>query len=163
MKPDKTKEKIKELVKKYIDSLDNNLFVAGQTYIRSSGVDWNSNDVDSLMNVVLSKNYADGAVAYEFERLLANFIKQRHVILCNSGSSANLLALTALMSKEFGDKAIKRGDEIIVVAAGFPTTVNPVVQNGLIPVFVDISLPTDRKSTRLNSSHSAKSRMPSSA
>lgn len=69
-------------------------------------------------------------------------LKQRHVTLCNSGSSANLLALSALMSKQLKGRELKKGDEVITVAAGFPTTVNPIVQNGLVPVFVDINLPT---------------------
>lgn len=142
MKPDRIKEKIKDQVRKYLESLDRQMFSAGQTYIRSSGVDWEVDDVLSLVDTVLSLNYADGAMAYEFERLLAGVVKQRFVTLCNSGSSANLLALSALTSKEFGDKALKKGDEVIVVAAGFPTTTNPVLQNGLTPVFVDISLPT---------------------
>lgn len=142
MKPETQLKKIKEQARKYLDSLDKQLFSAGQTYIRSSGVDWETDDVMSLLDTVFSFNYADGAVSHEFERLLAGIVKQRFVTLCNSGSSANLLALSALTSKEFGNRALKRGDEVVVVAAGFPTTVNPVVQNGLIPVFVDISLPT---------------------
>ena len=60
----------------------------------------------------------------------------------NSGSSANLLALTALTSPKLGDRRLKPGDEVITVAAGFPTTVNPIIQNGLVPVFVDVQIPT---------------------
>lgn len=142
MKSDKIKEKIKEQITRYLESFDRQTFAAGETYVRSSGVDWEIDDVLSLTDAVLSLNYADGLLSYEFERLLAGIVKQRFVTLCNSGSSANLLALSALTSKEFGDKALKKGDEVIVVAAGFPTTVNPVVQNGLIPVFVDTSFPT---------------------
>ena len=92
--------------------------------------------VDTLL-----ERWFGGKVTYEFERLLANYIKQRHVSMCNSGSSANLLALSALKSRELGERRLKRGDEVITVAAGFPTTVNPIVQNGLVPVFVDINLP----------------------
>lgn len=65
-----------------------------------------------------------------------------HVLTTTSGSSANLLALTALTSPKLGDRALKPGDEVITVAAGFPTTVNPTIQNGLIPVFVDVDIPT---------------------
>jgi CDP-6-deoxy-D-xylo-4-hexulose-3-dehydrase len=136
------KQEILDGVKKYIDEQDKQLFVAGQTYVRSSGVDWTGDDVVSLVETALSKNYADGDMAYEFERHLATYLKQRHVVLCNSGSSANLLALSALTSTRLGSRALKKGDEVITVAAGFPTTVNPIFQNGLVPVFVDINLPS---------------------
>ena len=69
-------------------------------------------------------------------------MKINHVLTTNSGSSANLLALTALTSKQFGDSALQEGDEVITVAAGFPTTVNPILQNNLTPVFVDVEIPT---------------------
>lgn len=95
----------------------------------------------ALVDKALDRWYTDGKVAYEFERLMATVLKQRHVTLCNSGSSANLLALSALTSKRLKERQLKKGDEVITVAAGFPTTVNPIVQNGLVPVFVDINLP----------------------
>jgi len=78
---------------------------------------------------------------HDFERLLATFLKQREVVMCNSGSSSNLLAVSALMSRKLGNRKLKKGDEVITVAAGFPTTVNPIIQNGLVPVFVDVQLP----------------------
>lgn len=138
--------RILDLVRKYIESqeLRNKEFVAGQTYVRNSGAVWDAEDVVNLVNVALTgydRNYTDGKYAYELERLLANILKQRHVTLCNSGSSANLLAISALMSKKLNGRELKAGDEVITVAAGFPTTVNPIIQNGLIPVFVDIHLP----------------------
>ena len=77
-----------------------------------------------------------------FERKLARAAGLRHALMVNSGSSANLAAVTALTSPRLGDKQLKPGDEVITVAAGFPTTVNPIVQNGLVPVFVDVTLPT---------------------
>src|SRR5439155_17304576 len=77
----------------------------------------------------------------QFEREFARFIGVRHAILVNSGSSANLLALTCLTSPKLGDRRLKPGDEVITLAAGFPTTVNPIIQNGLVPVFVDITIP----------------------
>ena len=135
------REKLLDTIRKYLDAEEKQLFVAGQTYIRSSGVDWETDDVMSLMDAVLSKNYAHGQMSYEFERYLSNLVKQRFVAFCNSGSSASLLALSALTSKEFGKKSLKKGDEVITVAAGFPTTVNPIIQNGMVPVFVDINLP----------------------
>src|SRR6185295_19124135 len=83
-----------------------------------------------------------GRFAAEFEKALARHFGIRSAILTNSGSSANLLSLSCLTSKMLGDRRLKPGDEVITTAAGFPTTVNPIVQNGLIPVFVDIDVPT---------------------
>jgi CDP-6-deoxy-D-xylo-4-hexulose-3-dehydrase len=83
-----------------------------------------------------------GRYAKAFERDFARFFGMRHAILVNSGSSANLVALSALTSPRLRDRRLRPGDEVITVAAGFPTTVNPIVQNGLIPVFVDVTLPT---------------------
>lgn len=135
------KDKILALVERYINSQEEK-FVAGETYVRSSGAVWEADDVASLVKLALDRWYTDGAYGYEFERYLAGVIKQRHVTLCNSGSSANLLAVSALMSRQLKGKELRKGDEVITVAAGFPTTVNPIIQNGLIPVFVDTSLPT---------------------
>src|SRR3954451_4185893 len=83
-----------------------------------------------------------GAEHKRFERKLARAAGLRHALMVNSGSSANLAAVSALTSPRLGDKQLKPGDEVITVAAGFPTTVNPIVQNGLVPVFVDVTLPT---------------------
>jgi CDP-6-deoxy-D-xylo-4-hexulose-3-dehydrase len=134
------KQKILDLTRKYIDAQEEK-FVPGETYVRSSGADWNSDDVVSLVDLALGRWYTDGKIAHDFERLLATTLKQRHVSFVNSGSSANLLAMSALMSKQLKGRELKRGDEVITVAAGFPTTVNPIIQNGLVPVFVDIHLP----------------------
>lgn len=135
------KDKVLSAVRKYIES-QKDIFIAGETYVRTSGADWDAADVESLVKLALDRWYTDGAYGYEFERYLAGVIRQRHVTLCNSGSSANLLAISALMSKQLKGRELKKGDEVITVAAGFPTTVNPIVQNGLVPVFVDTSLPT---------------------
>ena len=78
----------------------------------------------------------------EFQEKLSTFLKVKHLITVNSGSSANLIAFSSLTSHLHKEKAIKPGDEIISVAAGFPTTVNPIFQNGAVPVFIDIKLPT---------------------
>src|SRR3954468_11462151 len=83
-----------------------------------------------------------GAEHKRFERKLARAAGLRHALMVNSGSSANLAAVSALTSPRLGDKQLKPGDEVITVAAGFPTTVNPIVQNGLVPVFVDVQVPT---------------------
>src|SRR3954468_23525963 len=83
-----------------------------------------------------------GAEHKRFERRLARAAGLRHALMVNSGSSANLAAVSALTSPRLGEKQLKPGDEVITVAAGFPTTVNPIVQNGLVPVFVDVLLGT---------------------
>ncbi|HKD37370.1 MAG TPA: lipopolysaccharide biosynthesis protein RfbH [Pirellulales bacterium] len=94
--------------------------------------------VDSSLDFWLTAGrYADG-----FEREFARWLGLRHALLCNSGSSANLLALSALTSESLGSRRLKPGDEVITAAAGFPTTVNPSIQNGLIPAFVDVELGT---------------------
>ena len=77
-----------------------------------------------------------------FEKKLAKFLGVKHVFSTNSGSSANLLALSALTSPKLGERSLKPGDEVISVAAAFPTTVNPILQPGMIPVFVDVDIPT---------------------
>lgn len=136
------KDQILDGVKKYIDGQEKQKFIPGQTYIRSSGVDWDAEDVTALVEASLSGYYADGRLAYEFERHLSTYLKKRHAVFCNSGSSANLLALSALKSEKLGSRALQKGDEVITVAAGFPTTVNPVIQNGLVPVFADVNLPS---------------------
>jgi len=79
-----------------------------------------------------------GRFAQQFERDFARLLTRNHAILCNSGSSANLLALTCLTATELGDRRLRPGDEVITAAAGFPTTVNPIIQNGLVPVFIDM-------------------------
>src|SRR5205085_5437882 len=83
-----------------------------------------------------------GRFAERFEKEFARFFGRRFSVLVNSGSSANLLSLSALTSPKLGDRRLKPGDEVITVAAGFPTTVNPIIQCGLVPVFVDIEVPT---------------------
>lgn len=99
-------------------------------------------EVQALVSASLDCWLTTGRFNDAFERELARYVDVTHVLTVNSGSSANLLAIAALMTLELGDRALKAGDEVITVAAGFPTTVNPILQNGLVPVFVDVSLPT---------------------
>ena len=119
-------------------------FVPGQSYITASGQYFDENDIASLVECVLGEWYAEGKYTKEFEKDLRSFYKQtiRHVVLVNSGSSANLLAISSITAKEHGSRRASKGDEIITVAAGFPTTVAPIIQNNLVPVFVDINLDT---------------------
>jgi CDP-4-dehydro-6-deoxyglucose reductase, E1 len=136
------RETIVERAKEYINKLPKKEFIPGETYIQTSGQVFDGDDVASVVDVALGMWYADGEHAKEFEKDLRNFYKNtiRHVVLTNSGSSANLLAVTAITDKTFGQRRANSEDEIITVAAGFPTTVNPILQNNLIPVFVDVSL-----------------------
>src|SRR5262249_11659527 len=96
----------------------------------------------ALLDASLDFWLTAGRHARRFERDFADYFGLRSSLLVNSGSSANLIAFTALTSPLLGDRRLKPGDEVITVAAGFPTTVNPILQNGCVPVFVDISLPT---------------------
>jgi CDP-6-deoxy-D-xylo-4-hexulose-3-dehydrase len=99
-------------------------------------------DLKSVVDSVLDCWFTTGRFAEDFERKLARFVGVRCASFVNSGSSANLVALSALTSPKLGDRRLKPGDEVITVAAGFPTTVNPIIQNRLVPVFVDVTVPT---------------------
>ena len=117
-------------------------FVAGETPIPVSGRVFDSEDMRSLVDSSLDFWLTTGRFAAQFEKQFARWFGVRTATLVNSGSSADLLAVTALTSPKLGDRRLKPGDEVITVAAGFPTTVNPIIQNGLIPVFVDEHIPT---------------------
>jgi CDP-6-deoxy-D-xylo-4-hexulose-3-dehydrase len=107
-----------------------------------SGKVFGPEEVVELVRTSLDFWLTAGPETKRFERELARRAGLRHALMVNSGSSANLAAVTALCSPQLGDRRLRPGDEVITVAAGFPTTVNPLVQNGLIPVFVDVELPT---------------------
>src|SRR6202044_2462373 len=117
-------------------------FVPGKSPVPVSGKVLNGRDLRSLVDAALDCWLTTGRFAEEFERRFARFFGVRSCSLVNSGSSANLVALSALTSPKLGSRRLLPGDEVITVAAGFPTTVNPIVQNGLVPVFVDVSIPT---------------------
>ncbi len=117
-------------------------FVAGKTHIPVSGKVLTALDLQMLVEASLDGWLTTGRFNDAFETQLAQFIGVKHLLTTNSGSSANLLALAALTSPKLGNTALKAGDEIITVAAGFPTTVNPALQYGLVPVFVDVDIPT---------------------
>lgn len=116
--------------------------VIGQNYIPVTGKVLDESDLMMCIDSVLDGWLTSGRFTEEFERELARYIGSRYALLVNSGSSANLLAFYALTSPKLGERAIKPGDEIITVAAGFPTTVNPIFQYGCIPVFLDIDIPS---------------------
>lgn len=117
-------------------------FKPGQTPVPVSGKVLDADDYVALVESSLDGWLTAGRFHDEFERGLARYVGVRNALFVNSGSSANLVALSALTSPKLGKRALKPGDEVITVAAGFPTTVNPIMQNRLIPVFVDISIGT---------------------
>ena len=140
---DQLREQILQQVAAYtLEAFAPQAFVPGQTAIPVAGRVFDAADVSSLVDSALDFWLTTGRFAHQFERDFARFLGIRHAILCNSGSSANLLAISALTSPKLADRRLQPGDEVITVAAGFPTTINPIIQNGLVPVFLDIELGT---------------------
>lgn len=137
-----TKDKIRELVKQYYRETVDRRYYKGKTYIPAAKAYYDENELTSLVEASLDMRWVDGEITKRFEKEMAKFMGVRFAIMVNSGSSANLLALSSLTSDLFKSNKLSPGDEVITVAAGFPTTVNPIIQNGLIPVFVDINLGT---------------------
>jgi CDP-4-dehydro-6-deoxyglucose reductase, E1 len=117
-------------------------FSPGETVIPPSGKVLDENELTSMVDASLDGWLTAGRFNEEFERRLAHFLGVKHLLTTNSGSSANLLAFSALTSDQLGDRAIQAGDEVITVAGGFPTTVNPMMMYGVTPVFVDLDLLT---------------------
>ena len=117
-------------------------FTAGVSPVPISGRIFDHSELELLVDSALDFWLTTGRFADTFERQFAKFFGLRSATLVNSGSSANLLALSALTSYKLGDRRLKPGDEVITVACGFPTTLNPILQCGLLPVFVDIQIPT---------------------
>ena len=117
-------------------------FVAGETHIAVTGKVFGEEEIKSALNASAEFWLTAGPYTTEFESRFAKKVGMRHSFMVNSGSSANLLALTSLTSPKMGDRKLSSGDEVITVAAGFPTTVTPILQNNLIPVYVDIDMET---------------------
>jgi CDP-4-dehydro-6-deoxyglucose reductase, E1 len=137
------RERILDLVAEYhAEAFASRPFVPGETPIPVSGRVFDGDDMRSLVDSSLDFWLTTGRFAAQFEKQFARWFGIRTATLVNSGSSADLLAVTALTSPKLGDRRLKPGDEVITVAAGFPTTVNPIIQNGLVPVFVDEHIPT---------------------
>ena len=118
------------------------LFVPGKSAIPVTGKVFGHEELTAAVQASLDFWLTSGPYTEQFERRFAKTVGMRHAFMVNSGSSANLLALTSLTSSKLGDRALKPGDEVLTVAAGFPTTVTPILQNGLIPVYVDVDLET---------------------
>lgn len=136
---DKIRQKILDLVKEY-SALEfaPKQFIPGHTPVPPSGKLIGSKELENMVEASLDGWLTTGRFNELFEKALAHFIGIKHLITVNSGSSANLVAFSALTSDRLGARAIKKGDEVIGVAAGFPTTVNPILQFGAVPVFVDV-------------------------
>lgn len=117
-------------------------FVPGETTVPVSGKVLDAEDIACLVDSSLDGWLTSGRFTAEFQRALAQYVGARSATFVNSGSSANLAALSALTSPKIGPRRLRPGDEVLTVAAGFPTTVNPILQNGLKPVFVDVEIGT---------------------
>ncbi|MDR3217844.1 MAG: lipopolysaccharide biosynthesis protein RfbH [Dysgonamonadaceae bacterium] len=117
-------------------------FIPGKTRINYAGRVFDEKELINAVEASLDFWLTEGRFSEEFSEKIADFLGVEHVLLTNSGSSANLLAFSALTSEKLGDRRLKPGDEVISVAAGFPATVAPIVQYGLVPVFVDVDIPT---------------------
>ena len=143
MKVEEIRAKILELTRLYAETVTvSENFVAGETAVPPSGKLIMGTEIINLVDSSLEAWLTAGRFNRKFEEQLASYWGLKYAMTVNSGSSANLVALSSLTSRRLGDKAIMPGDEIITVAAGFPTTVNPILQVGAVPVFVDIALPT---------------------
>ena len=136
---EKIRLQIAALVEKYAAiEFAPKIFVPGQTVVPPSGKLIGVEELQNMVDASLDGWLTTGRFNELFEKKLAEFIGVKHALTVNSGSSANLVAFSTLTSPKLGERAIKQGDEVISVAAGFPTTVNPILQFGAVPVFVDI-------------------------
>ena len=151
---------ILELTRQYYASaFPEKTFDPGSSAVPVAGKVIDGNDVASVVDSALDAWFTTGRWAQVFERKLARFFGVRSASLVNSGSSANLVAFSALTSPKLGDRQIRPGDEVITVAAGFPTTVNPILQNRCVPVFIDVTLPTyEIDVTKLEAARSEKTK-----
>jgi len=139
---EKIKKQILNLVEEYYEVVHQTKDFQNGDPIAVSGRTYDSEDLKYLVSSSLDFWLTAGEYANIFEKRFAKYMGVRNALLTNSGSSANLLALSALTSPTLQDKQVLPGDEVITVSAGFPTTVNPIIQNKLIPVFIDVEYPS---------------------
>lgn len=132
-------EKVKEL---YVLRRSQEKFIPGETRINYAGRVYNEKEMINLVDTSLDFWLTSGRFAQQFEEQFAKFLGVKYCLLTNSGSSANLLAISALTSPKLEKRRLKAGSEVITTACGFPTTVNPIIQNNLVPVFIDVDLGT---------------------
>ena len=160
IKLDALRKQILSLTREYADNLlAPKPFKAGEDPVPVSGKVLTSDDFSALVDSSLDGWLTAGRFTVDFERQLAQFVGARSALFVNSGSSANLVALSGLTSKKLGERALKPGDEVLTVAMGFPTTVNPIIQNGLRPVVVDVDLDTlDANAQKLEEAISPKTK-----
>jgi CDP-4-dehydro-6-deoxyglucose reductase, E1 len=141
-----SKEIRKEIIQKTIEYYHAKFvepdFVPGKSRVNYAGRVFGDQELVNAVEASLDFWLTEGRYSEEFSEKISEFLGLENVLLTNSGSSANLLAFSALTSEKLGNSRLKRGDEVISVAAGFPATVTPIIQNGLIPVFVDVKIPT---------------------
>src|SRR6202161_3431696 len=151
---------ILELTARYfVESSAAKDFIPAVSPVPVSGKVIDGADISAVVDSALDAWFTTGRFAEAFERDLARVVGVRSASLVNSGSSANLAALSALTSPKLGDQRLNPGDEVITVAAGFPTTVNPIFQNRLVPVFVDVTVPGYEINVReLEAAHSDRTR-----
>ena len=145
--PDLTAEELRDQIRTLVESyhavaFPSRDFVPESSPVPVSGKVFDSEDIQHAVDASLDFWLTTGRFAEQFERQFARIVGVRDARLVNSGSSANLVAISALTSSTLGERALRPGDEVITVAAGFPTTINPVIQNNLVPVFVDVQLDT---------------------
>jgi len=159
-KASQLRQQILELSAQYFaEAFPQKDFHPGSAPVPVSGKVVDAADLCSVVDSALDCWFTTGRFATDFERKLARFVGVRSASLVNSGSSANLVAISALTSPKLGDRQLRPGDEVITVAAGFPTTINPIIQNRLVPVFVDIVLPTyEIDAAQLEAARSEKTR-----
>lgn len=141
--PDQYRQEIRELVREfYATQWPETSFVPGDSPVPVSGKVFDADELVNLVDSSLDFWLTTGRFAARFEREFARRFDVRYAMLVNSGSSANLVAMAALTSSRLGERALRPGDEVLTVACGFPTTVNAILQNQLMPVFVDVDIPT---------------------
>jgi CDP-6-deoxy-D-xylo-4-hexulose-3-dehydrase len=137
------RDQIRELVEQYhAEAFPRRAFVPGESVVPVSGKVFDAEDIQHAVDASLDFWLTTGRFAEQFEREFAKVMGVRDARLVNSGSSANLVSLSCLTSPSLGARRLRPGDEVITVAAGFPTTLNPIFQNNLVPVFVDVQLGT---------------------
>lgn len=136
------RKQILELVRQFHAADSRKPFRPGEDPVRYAGRHYDEDELVKLVDAALDFWLTAGRYSEEFETGLADYLGVPYTLLVNSGSSANLVAFSTLTSPKLKDRAVKPGDEVITVAAGFPTTVNPIIQNGAVPVFVDVELGT---------------------
>ena len=160
-KKEELKQQILQLTREYYNEVHktSKVFEPGKRFVNYGGRYFNDEEMVNLVDSSLDFWLTAGPWVHKFETRLAKWLGVKHCALTNSGSSANLLAFYALTSPKLGDRRIKKGDEVITVACGFPTTVTPIIQYGAVPVFVDITIPEyDMDVTRLEEAFSDKTK-----